>query len=263
LISETAINQFQAVLAGFEQVSLDTLNERAMLLNRVDKKYIFPLTSLTGVLEKCRNAYSVLRVNATCITGYRTHYFDTPDLRFYFHHHHGRGNRFKIRKRMYEGSGQAFLEIKFRTNKGRTDKKRLPITSGDGLLDSAAEQDFIRQWAGLKTIELRETVQGYFRRITLLHRNKTEKVTFDLCPEFKSESGHAGFGQLVIAEVKSERGNNLHFPGIMHQSHMHEGSLSKYCLGLIALDETLKHNNFKPVYRRIRQINQYGDNRII
>ena len=229
-----------------------------MLLNRVDRKYVFPLSSLLPVLNQCKEDYAVLEVNGNRVSGYQTLYFDTDDLQFYFDHHSGRGNRYKIRKRIYEASGQAWLEVKFRTNKSRTDKQRLMINANEPALHSEEGNQFIHRLTGLDAVRLKETMMVRYQRITLLHKSSPEKVTLDLCPDFRNQKLARNFQQLVIAEAKTERGGRMHFSEFMHRNHTPEGSLSKYCMGMIALDEQLKHNNFKPLYRHINHINQHG-----
>jgi hypothetical protein len=51
-------------------------------------------------------------------------YFDTPALLFYQQHHRDKRSRFKVRKRLYNLTNTAFLEVKEKTNQGRTIKTR-------------------------------------------------------------------------------------------------------------------------------------------
>lgn len=258
MTAPSTLTGIAACLDAFIPVSLETLNSRAMLLNRIDCKYVFPLYSLEAMLHQCQKDYAVLEVNGARISGYQTRYYDTDELRSYFDHHRGRGNRFKVRRRIYEASGQAFLEVKFRTNKSRTDKQRLPIDANEPAFYSEEGKQFIHRLTGLDTRSLKETMMVCYQRVTLLHKTNPEKVTFDLCPDFRNEKGTRNFQQLVIAEAKTERGGRMQFSEFMHRSQTPEGSLSKYCLGMIALDEALKHNHFKPLYRHINHINQHG-----
>ena len=256
---QSTLTGITARLDAFLPVSLDTLNSRAMLLNRVDRKYVFSLSSLVQILDQCKKDYTVLEVNGVRVSGYQTLYFDTADLQFYFDHHSGRGNRYKIRKRIYEASGQTYLEVKFRTNKSRTDKQRMLINTDNTTLDGADEQHFIMQQTGLDAGRLKQTMMVHYQRITLLHKTNAEKVTFDLCPDFRNQLVGRNFQHLVIAEAKTERGGKMNFSEFMHSRHTPEGSLSKYCLGMIALDEKIKHNNFKQLYRHINHINKNGN----
>jgi hypothetical protein len=43
---------------------------------------------------------------------------------------------------------------------------------------------------------------------------------------------------------------------LMKQLSIRSGSISKYCLGLIALHQPIKFNTFKPIYRRFAALNQ-------
>jgi hypothetical protein len=59
---------------------------------------------------------------------------------------------------------------------------------------------------------------------------------------------------LIIAEVKS---TNLHFntfQGIAKKLGIREGSLSKYCLGTLAVYPGIKQNQFKQTYKHILSI---------
>ena len=47
--------------------------------------------------------------------------------KFYNDHHNQRVNRHKIRFREYVDSGLIYLEVKCKTNKGKTVKKRLKV----------------------------------------------------------------------------------------------------------------------------------------
>ena len=87
-------------------------------------------------------------------------------------------------------------------------------------------------------------------------KTKPEKVTFDFNLKFSKEQATADFSNLVIVEVKTERGRDMDFAKLMKQLSIRSGSISKYCLGLIALHQPIKFNTFKPIYRRFAALNQ-------
>lgn len=99
-----------------------------------------------------------------------------------------------------------------------------------------------------------------YTRITLLHKQKNEKVTLDFGitwgdPRAEADnSAIVPFENVIIAEVKS---TNLHFntfQGIAKKHGIREGSLSKYCLGCLTIYPTIKHNRFKQTYQHILKL---------
>ena len=54
------------------------------------------------------------------LTAYDTLYYDTLDLQMYLRHHDRQLRRQKIRVRTYVDSQLTFLEVKNKSNKGRT-----------------------------------------------------------------------------------------------------------------------------------------------
>lgn len=241
------------VLSLFEQISLETLNERALLHNRTDRKFVLPADDLEKVLGACLADYQLLSIGDTSRFGYHTVYYDTDELLFYHQHHRGKGNRCKVRTRSYGNTGLQFIEVKRKTNKGKTEKFRCQA----GRIEEA--DAFLLQHAGFSSGQLHPVITIHYNRITLLHRRHTEKVTFDLQLTCSKEGKESSFSNLVIAEVKTEKNDIAHFSGVMKKFSLREGALSKYCLGMIALDENIKHNNFKADFTRIEKINMHGN----
>jgi hypothetical protein len=131
-----------------------------------------------------------------------------------------------------------------------TEKYRIPAR------DLTAASDFIFNNTALKSDELVQSLAIQYQRITLLHKTKPEKITFDFNLKFSQEQAKADFSNLVIVEVKTERGRNMNFALLMKQLGLRCESFSKYCLGLIALHQPVKFNTFKPIYRRFAALNQ-------
>jgi hypothetical protein len=237
-------------LGFFDQVSLEELQERAPMNRRVDRKYVLPKEALPAVLAACATSYNLLTIQNQHVFDYDTWYYDTPEYSLYHHHHQGKGNRFKVRKRFYVQSGETFVEVKKKNNKGITEKYRIPAR------DLTAASDFIFNNTALKSDELVQSLAIQYQRITLLHKTKPEKITFDFNLKFSQEQAKADFSNLVIVEVKTERGRNMDFAILMKQLGLRCESFSKYCLGLIALHQPVKFNTFKPIYRRFAALNQ-------
>ena len=117
------MNQIKSLLKKFNSISLEETSS-VKLMNRTDTKFVFHTDKLKAVLEKAIEKYRVLEINKIRLPLYRTLYFDTDDSLMYNVHHQGKMNRYKVRHREYVDSGISFFEIKFKSNKGKTVKKR-------------------------------------------------------------------------------------------------------------------------------------------
>src|SRR5687768_2586669 len=121
-----ALREVAAMAGGFEPVSLHEIGAAA-LMDRVDTKFVLPVGSVAGILASLKGGYRVLEVGGRRLSRYSTRYFDTPDLRLYHAHHAGRARRYKVRVRTYVDSEARYLEVKLRTNRGRTTKERVSL----------------------------------------------------------------------------------------------------------------------------------------
>ena len=99
-------------LAGsIPSVSLEEMDS-VRLLNRTDTKYVTDETTLVSLLEDARAAgYRALETSGSKLSPYTTVYYDTDGLKMYLAHHDKRLVRQKVRTRIYENSGEAYLEI--------------------------------------------------------------------------------------------------------------------------------------------------------
>ena len=110
------------ILEGFSPVNLTEL-ESYGLLDRFDNKYALTFEQLMLLLPQLSEDYSILEIKSKRIFLYDNFYFDTDDLKFYFEHHNGKLNRYKIRYRRYVDSDIIYFEMKKKDNKNKTLKK--------------------------------------------------------------------------------------------------------------------------------------------
>lgn len=170
------MNRIGSILQGFAPISLEEMG-RVRLMNRTDTKYVTTVPRLVRLLEMAVGEYRVQEIGGLRDMPYYTCYFDTPDRDMFIQHERGRKARQKIRLRVYESSGTAFLEIKDKDNRGRTDKKRVPA-SGAGE-DIVPYSDFIRAHSRYLPDSLVPQVRNRFYRITLVNRLLIERLTID------------------------------------------------------------------------------------
>jgi hypothetical protein len=223
------------------------------LMDRTDTKFTFSREKLDKVLAAIHPYYKVLEVEGKRLSHYKTLYYDTSDYSLYLAHHNGELNRYKVRHRTYVDSGLGFLEVKFKNNKGRTQKKRIEVEDAP-LNWNDTSKDFLQAKTPLKIESLIPSIWVNYGRITLVNRTCAERVTIDVDLEFISHNKLHSFNNLVIAEVKQDKKNPSQFLKLMKALRIREGSISKYCMGVAVSDTPIKKNNFKEKLLAIKHI---------
>ena len=106
-----------------------TLDEMSAikLMNRVDTKYVLSEECCMELLRRAVGEYSVQVIDDVRAARYETLYYDTPDWNMYTVHHNQQLTRQKIRTRTYIETMLSFAEVKNKTNRGRTKKRRTVI----------------------------------------------------------------------------------------------------------------------------------------
>lgn len=240
------------LLSQFKPIELSEM-ERVKLLNRIDSKYMFSIHLLPEILSECKKEYSVVNINGKRYSSYKTLYYDTPQFDLYNQHHSGKLNRYKIRKRTYVESDLSFLEIKFKSNKGRTDKNRIKVK--DNVFDDEAAT-FLQNITSMSINDLKPNVLIEYNRITLVNNTYPERITIDLNLTFSYQDQKRSFNNLVIAEVKQDKLAQSVFVDLMKAHRIKEGAVSKYCMAVSQLIKSVKNNNFKEKNRKIEKIIQ-------
>jgi len=248
------MEQLHPILQRWDPITLAEMDAVA-LLNRTDTKFVFNTDLYPSLLETLSKHYRVLEVNNSRISNYRSLYFDTHDFAFYNKHHNGGLNRYKVRMRKYLGSDLTFFEVKFKTNKGRTDKKRIRIADLSETLPEEAAQ-FVRDtYPSLSPESLVPKLWNSFSRITLVHRSQPERITLDSALAYQFEQQHKPVNNLAIAEVKQERINmQSDFVKAIRAAGVRPNGMSKYGIGCVLLYPDLRYNNFKPRLRTINKV---------
>lgn len=239
----TSLSKIDRALAAYDPIGLAEM-DGVSLMDRVDTKYVFGRDALATLLAGLSDRYCVLQIDGLRRSPYSTLYYDTPALDCYHQHHNGKANRRKYRMRTYVSSGDTFFEVKTKTNKGRTVKKRLSVPE---VSDAAAAEtaDLTESLLGAP-VRLVPRLWTSFRRITLVGRETAERVTIDTDLAFDSGCKQRRLDDLVIAEVKQERARRDSAIRLrLRDLCIRPLRMSKYCLGSALLDPALKHNAFK------------------
>ena len=243
----------QIAIAKFESHDLSQLSN-ASLMDRVDTKFIVPRALLSSMLAKLQTEYTVLEINGQRTSLYENSYYDTPSFKHYMAHHNRRSNRFKLRKRTYCDSAIAFLEIKFKNNRGRTVKSRRSVAMDDSALNTNNQE--LMQESGLTSFDEHQVVQtSSYNRIALANEAAGERLTIDLNLHVHDTSTNKQFdiGDWAIVEIKQNvYDRDTTFFRWARSHGLRTCSFSKYCMGLYYTGpDALKRNNFHKINRHI------------
>lgn len=231
--------------------------DRVDLQNRTDTKFVFEAELLPKILTDIHSHYFILEINKKRTNDYQTLYYDTPDLKSYLDHHNGKGNRVKVRFRKYIDSNLNFLEVKYKSNKGRTIKSRQKVNAIETELSSNSKQ-FITDSSVYANSNLTPVLWNSFTRLTLVHKTKKERLTIDINLKFTAFSSKKSkaINHIVIAEVKQEKASgDSDFIQTIKKYHIRKSGMSKYCVGTALLNENIKKNNLKERILKINKLN--------
>ena len=248
-------------LRVWEDMPTITLDEMAgiKLMNRVDTKYVMCESQLEELLQMAVGEYSVQVIGDVRACRYNTLYYDTADYDMYTRHHNQQLTRQKIRTRCYEESGQHFIEVKNKTNKGRTKKKRIAIDESyfARVSESPEAAAFLRERANYAPEAIKPALATIFDRITLVNHAHTERLTIDMNLRFVNmrtePHTEAKIDRMVIVELKQDGLCYSPMKEILLDLRVKKLKVSKYCVGTVLANPTVKANRFK---RKIRLIHK-------
>lgn len=250
------MDSLNPILSRMETITLDQMSG-VKLMNRVDEKFLMNRQQLAALLDLVVDEYYVQRIDGDALAPYNTLYFDTEDVAMYTEHHNRRLNRQKLRIRTYLSSVTTFMEVKNKNNKGKTKKVRIKVDKSIfyHALDDAQVREFLSEQSRYPLDLLMPHVENTFRRITLVDKAKTSRITID--SEIRFVNHHTGINYdlspLVIMEVKHEVGAPLSaIQRAMLEVRVHPKRMSKYCIGTVLTNPQAKYNRFK---QKIRYIN--------
>ena len=249
---------FVEALEAFAPVTLSEM-DGVKLMNRIDSKYLVNETSLLGILSDAAGAgYRVLVTDGGRISQYDSVYYDTPQLRMFLDHRNWKLTRQKVRTRSYVNSGDTFLEIKRKNNKGRTKKKRMPVPVEElnDFRGDALAAEFLAGHSAFTASMLSPVLETVFRRITLVNPAMTERLTIDTCLCFKNfRTGlETTLKDAVIIELKQDGRAVSTMKGIFLSHRVKPMRVSKYCMVVTLTEPGVKSGRFKQKVRKTEKI---------
>jgi hypothetical protein len=256
--------------ARFRPISLQALNAKAAMMERLDNKYVIRRPVLEAVADDLAQSFDILEIDGRRSFVYETCYFDDPARSSFHDHRRGRRQRMKVRVRHYVDAALCFVEVKLKDKRGITVKKRMPYDPAlYGTLNEAARQHVREAYRALygRTFDrpLEPVLHMTYRRITLVAREGGERMTIDTALQFFGRAGSptaipacGTSSEVFIVETKSAHGRGL-ADAVLRRHHQHPtNSCSKYCVAASALGEAAPYNRFLPALRKLGAL-QFGD----
>ena len=246
--------KLKSKIDALNSVGLQEL-DAVKLLNRVDSKYVVTFSELDFIFQCLQENYTVLEIEGLRAFSYENNYFDTPSLLFYRDHHNGYANRLKVRSRKYVEANLIFFEIKKKENINRTNKYREKIPEILTFLNDERKQK-IQDYTRKEISDINLILKNNFKRITLVDKYFTERVTIDTNLTFIDDKKELHFGEIAIIEVKQSKSSNKSaLTAFLKENYIREQSISKYIYGVMLLMPTIKKNKFLPIIKKISKLN--------
>ncbi len=247
----------QGLGAAFAPISLEALNAKAAMLERLDNKYVVRGAVLHEAVAELALRFDVLQIDGRREFLYRTCYFDDAERRSFYDHHQGRRQRMKVRVRHYVDGALCFVEVKLKDKRGITVKKRMPCAPSQyGRLDAQALAHVEKCHAALYGRPfgrpLARVLDMRYRRMTLVARDGGERMTIDTGIRFDAHGTERGTDDDVfVVEAKSANGNGV-ADSILRRLHQHPtNGCSKYCVGMSVTGSVERFNRFLPALRKL------------
>lgn len=252
-------NRLEEVINTFRPINLREMDSVA-LLNRIDTKFVLATSQLLPILQSLKFKYQVLSIDNQRLHNYRTLYYDTHEFEFYHEHVTGRSEVYKVRSREYVDTQLAFLEIKRKDQKRRTEKSRLPFPYHSQYMNTSAD-NFLHGFVPFSSQDLEPKLLNTFKRMTLVSKQDGERLTIDLDLHFYSGEQDLFLDGIAIAEIKQDQySKGSAFIMEMRRQGIRRTGFSKYCFGVSQLYLNVKKNSQKERALMIEKLQQRGGN---
>lgn len=245
------------ILKEMDSISLDSMKE-VQLMDRLDSKFVADSSLLPQLLRKMISYFRVQDIDGVRIAAYSTQYLDTPEISMYEMHHNRKLNRQKVRIRSYLDSNLSFLEVKNKSNIGRTAKLRVPtqLTHIEQIEELNEGVVFLSENTDVDVEKLLPSLANEFKRITFVNNELTERITIDTDLRFTNHmtGKEIVLDGVMIIELKQEGNVSSYFRDILTEMRIKKTKISKYCIGTVLTNPDCKYNRFKKKSRDINKL---------
>ena len=262
-VTHTSLNELPIWLS-MPSITLEEM-KAVKLMNRIDTEYVVSDEDVMAILERVSTlGYRVQIIGDVRAARYDTLYYDTAERDMYIRHHNQVLTRQKIRTRHYEDGSACYLEVKNKSNRGRTKKVRIEIPHDQLMaLNTTEATTFLTLESRYEISTLCPALSTRFVRITLVNPMLTERVTIDLGLEYSDlmSGRNAKIEGMTIVEIKQDGNTTSTAKEILLGLRGKPMRISKYCLGTALTVEGIKRNRMLQKIRNIEKC--IGYNKIV
>ncbi len=239
-----------AAIAQFLPIDLESIDRFAKLRTRKDRKYILTADELETLLASLPSDTRVLEIDGRRWFRYESAYFDTAGLDSYRLAASRRPGRFKVRTRHYLDSGVEMAEVKTKSRRGQTIKRRTALSDTRPVAEQVRR--FASEFAESAPYadSLEAVLTSRYRRCTLAFPGEGVRVTIDADYDCMDTSGETtGLVDRFIVETKTDGAASSVDRLLWKWGHRPE-RISKYATGLAAINVELPANRWNRVLKR-------------
>lgn len=210
-----------------ETITLEE-SKKIKLFKRFESKYIIQRNLVYNIFNYCEDNYLIIEDNNNFDFPYYSLYFDNDKLDMIKAHENNDLIRQKLRIREYY-NGDKYLEIKEK-NKHQTNKIRIPVIS----YEINNEKNWITSNLIYNAKNLSKTLEVKYNRITLLSKDKSNRITFDFDIKFKNYKNNKEYkiDNNIIIEIKKNSENNIDIEDYLNNLKIVKQNFSKYYYGM-------------------------------
>lgn len=228
------------------------------------KKYIVHKSELKEILKEVRDDYFIAEIKTQKHNTYRKLYYDTSDFLFYFNRHRGLNKKTKYRSKLFLERDSVFFEIKRNSTEQKIQSQE--VKEEETLVLSSKRRRKIAKYykkhnstfpEDLRN-KLQTSVICTYTRFILVNKNASEHCVIDLNLSYKdltSEVDNKKLEDLVIIKLRyDKKQKEKGFSAVLRERQIRRLAINKYVLGVILTQPEIKHNNFKPLLKRIEKL---------
>lgn len=241
-----------AAVLTLPPMGLPELEAEAAFLTRKDRKYIVATDHLAELLFTVESGTRALQISGRRSFGYSTRYFDDAHTA-YFRALRKRPDRFKVRTRLYDDTGECQLEVKLLDGRGRTVKSRFPHEIGNLEILSPLDRAWLRSFDAVRPVAtyLEPSVATHYRRSTLVFPKGSGRVTIDQGLTFIGRDGEwRRLEGHCVVETKGS-GHPLPFDRVLWAAGFRPVAASKFALGVCLAHPDLPDNRWHRLRGRL------------
>ncbi len=250
----SAVTTLSETAASAAPITLPEVLTVAELQTRVDHKYLVRSSDFAALAGKVADTHRVLTIDGLRLFRYESTYFDTPGLDCYRDHVRNRRKRYKIRTRTYLDSQECLFEVKLEGPRESTVKKRDRHACHQRHLITEQARRFLSTTLSTNDIavpaeSLRPVLTTAYRRTTFVDPRGGNRITCDVALTCSGDDSTATANpDHVLVETKST-GRASPVDQLLREHGVRPVSISKYCVGLAALNPALPSNRWHRVLK--------------